>query len=584
MYLGLVLIVMIVSGTFILLSLQSIELDKSRAQLETYAQKIVDQVIMSYDESGFQTGLTTFTNSGTAEVQGSIINKSGETIASTSVSQPPFPQYRSSVIVSAMAGNEAFDAGSSTGSSTSSSREWMSYAVPVTLNGEIAYIVFAQMDASTMQASLDQTRGIIVVAVLLALLLTVIMGVIFAKTLTSPILALTAKAKELAEGKLDQKVKVKSNDEIGQLTESFNFMALQLNKTLSEMSKEKNKLEIILHNMTDGVISFDTDGNVVHVNSASLEMLGLDEMKYNFSQFIKIYDINSNVYLDADPEKPKQAIFPAGNLFIKASFSPNINEKGKMEGLVVVLQDITEQKRLDDMRKEFVANVSHELRTPLTTIKSYTETLIDGALDQKDVAMEFLEIVDGEADRMTFLVSDLLQLSRFDNNQIKLNWTKINLLDFLEECVRQNRIHAENKRQTLIFEPCREDIYLTVDRDRAAQVLNNILTNAIKYSLEEAQIKVSVAEDDLYYKIQVKDTGLGIQKEDLPRIFERFYRVDKARSRAMGGTGLGLAIAKEIMEIHGGRITAESEYGKGTLMTMWFLKNPPLEEPAEVEI
>ena len=226
------------------------------------------------------------------------------------------------------------------------------------------------------------------------------------------------------------------------------------------------------------------------------------------------------------------------------------------------------------MRKEFVANVSHEMRTPLTTIKSYTETLMYGALEEKDMAMEFLNIINTETDRMSFLVRDLLQLSRFDNKQVQFKFSKVYINEFISENVRQNKIHAENKKQNLILELWPDDnAYVVADRDRVNQVINNITTNAIKYSPEGATIRIYVTEDKTYYKINVSDTGMGISKEDLPRIFERFYRVDKARSRAMGGTGLGLAIAKEIMEGQDGKLTAESEYGKGTTMTMWFMKN-----------
>ena len=299
----------------------------------------------------------------------------------------------------------------------------------------------------------------------------------------------------------------------------------------------------------------------------------------NLSEFLHTYDINAGVYLDMEKENANRSvIFPVGKQFLKASFAPYGNKQGQREGVVVVLQDITEQKKLDDMRKEFVANVSHELRTPLTTIKSYTETLMEGALEEKDLAQEFLGIIDGEADRMAFLVRDLLQLTRFDNKQVRLDITEIDLNDFLSRMVRQSQIHAEAKQQTLTFTPYEKPVIIYGDRDRISQVVNNIITNAIKYSLEHASIRVYITEDQDYYKVSVKDTGMGISREDLPRIFERFYRVDKARSRAMGGTGLGLAIAKEIMESHQGKLTAESEYGKGTTMTMWFNKNfPPME-------
>lgn len=573
MYLGLVLIVMIVSGTYILLSLRNIEINKSRPQLEDYAEKISEQVVMDGDEKDFQEDLMK-TVSNAVGIQGNILNVEGETLASTTVLQPPYPEYKSSVISAAMSGVTSFATGKKSRDSFGLVKEWMSYAVPVrNEENQVKYIVFTRVDASDMLSSLNQTTKTIVIAVALALILAAVMGYVFAQTLTGPILELTKGAKSLAEGNLNQKIKVHSSDEIGQLTSSFNNMAEELAKNMTEISKEKNKLEIILHNMTDGVISFDKEGKLMHINTASLEMLEVDKLELSFSQFIHAFDINSGVYLDMESDVSQRISFPVGKKYMNASFSPYSSKKEKIEGVVVVLQDITEQKKLDDMRKEFVANVSHELRTPLTTVKSYTETLMEGAIDDRGIAMEFLGIIDSEADRMAFLVRDLLQLSRFDNKQVMLDITEIELNDFMRVTVRQNKIHAENKRQKLSFEPYEKEALVHVDRDRIGQVVNNVLTNAIKYSLEEAEIKIFIAEDAHYYKVFVKDTGMGIQREDLPRIFERFYRVDKTRSRAMGGTGLGLAIAKEIMKGHGGKITVESEYGKGTTMCMWFPKN-----------
>lgn len=573
MYFGLVLIVMIVSGTYILLSLQNIEVDKSKNQLELYAEKINEQVISSNNEDSFQQELAK-ASSNTVGMQGNILDAQGNTLASTAVSQKPYPEFKSSVIIAALSGTTSFGSGKKNTDTFGLVKEWMSYALPIKdAQDNIRYIVYTQLDGSDMRNSLNQTKRTITISMILALLLTAVMGYVFARTLTGPILELTGRAKELAQGNLNQKLTVHSSDEIGQLTYSFNDMAEKLNVTMTEMAKEKNKLEIILHNMTDGVLSFHKDGTLIHANQASLEMLELDKAEFTFSSFIKAFDINSGIYLDMGPDFTKQVTFPVGKKFLNASFSPYSSKVDEIEGLVVVLQDITEQKKLDDMRKEFVANVSHELRTPLTTVKSYTETLMDGAIDEKEIAMDFLSIIDSEADRMAFLVRDLLQLSRFDNKQIVLNLTDIDVNIMLEEIVRQNKIHAENKRQNLYYVPYEKNIVIRADRDRIGQVMNNIVTNAIKYSLDTAEIKIFVTEDKNYYKITVKDTGMGMQREDIPRIFERFYRVDKARSRAMGGTGLGLAIAKDIMESHNGKITVESEYGKGTAMTIWFLKH-----------
>ena len=570
MYLALVLIVMMVSGTYIIFSLKNSEIESAKSQMQLYCEKISEQVVLSFDESQFQTGLDQFsTSESTAgRIEGNIIDLSGNTIASTTTSRAPYPQYKYSVIMTAMSGEQAFSS-----DNDGSSGSYLHYAYPVTINGGVKYIIFCQMDAAAINDNISQTAYTIIISAILALVLTAFMGYFFAKSLTGPIVQLTSNAKEMAEGNLSQKAPVFSDDEIGQLTKSFNFMAAQLSKNIAETTKEKNRLEIILHNMTDGVISYDHNGNLMLFNPVSLDILGIDDMTPTFNGFISAYNIDSTVYLDMDKDYYKTVTFPVGNKYVNASFSPYSNEKNEFAGGIVVLQDITEQKKLEDMRKEFVANVSHELRTPLTTIKSYTETLMDGALDEHDTAMEFLDIINSETDRMAFLVRDLLQLSRLDNNQYTLSLSKININDFIQENIRQNIIHAKNKRQRLYFTPFDSDAYITADKDRVNQVINNIITNAIKYSPEDAEIHVYVTEDSKFYKITVADTGMGISKEDLPRIFERFYRVDKARSRAMGGTGLGLAIAKNIMESHGGTITAESEYGKGTAMTMWFPKD-----------
>lgn len=586
MYLGLVLIVMIVSGTYILLSLRNIEIDKSRDQLEQYAEKINEQVIEGGNPADFQENLlgTVFNAVG---IQGNILDSDGETLASTTVTAAPYPVYTDQAIIAAMNGMTSFSTQKKSTDSFGLLREWMSYAAPVkgmTADGEVSYIIYTRLDASDMQTSLNKTTQTIVTAVAIALILAAVMGYVFAQTLTGPILALTRGAKNMAEGNMNQSLKVRSSDEIGQLTSSFNYMASELQKNMSEISREKNRLEILLHNMSDGVISFSRDGERMLANTAAEGMLGVEKMEMNFAEFIRAYDISSSVYLDLGNEPSKKVTFPVGKQFINANFTPYYDAAGEMEGVVVVLQDITEQKKLDDMRKEFVANVSHELRTPLTTVKSYTETLLEGAIDDREIAMDFLGIIDSEADRMAFLVRDLLQLTRFDNKQVRLDITEIELNDFLSMTVRQNKIHAEAKRQELSFTPYEHIVVIYGDRDRVGQVVNNIVTNAIKYSLEQAAIRIYITEDEQYYKIHVKDTGMGISREDLPRIFERFYRVDKARSRAMGGTGLGLAIAKEIMESHGGKLTAESEYGKGTTMTMWFPKERPILHYEQEEI
>ena len=572
MYLGLVMIVMIVCGSFILISLQDIELKRAEEQLQLYTEKIKEQVVLSYEESGFQDGLVQFTQNGsdTSRMQGNIINTDGKTIASTVNTRGAAEDYKDSVVISALSGKEAFSRKNRT---SDSGDIYIEYAEPVLVSGAVKYVIFARLDASSIYQSIDQTRSTLLLSVAIAFIMAAVMGFFFANTITKPILTLSSKAKELARGKLDQTVKVNSDDEIGQLCESFNFMASELSNTIEEVSKEKNKLEIILHNMTDGVISFDKFGALTHFNTAALNLLGVEKPENDLKAFINHYDITSGIYVDmVDTKTTKNINFWIGDKYINASFSPYLSEKDVFAGVVVVLQDNTEMKRLDDMRKEFVANVSHELRTPLTTVKSYAETLLDGALDDRETAEEFLGIINNEADRMSFLVRDLLQLSRFDNNQIELSLSRINVDSFISENIKASRILADNKKQSLIFIPMGKEVYINADRGRITQVINNVITNAIKYSPEGSTVKVWAENSEDMVKIFVEDNGIGISKNDLPRIFERFYRVDKARSRAMGGTGLGLAIAKEIMERHGGSISVESELLQGTKMTLCFPK------------
>lgn len=349
---------------------------------------------------------------------------------------------------------------------------------------------------------------------------------------------------------------------------------------MSELKNENNKLEIVVNNMTDGILAFDCYGTLIHANHVCKEFLGHSTENLTLRAFLKETHMTN---ISLTPNVISETIIKRDKIYLSVSFipygqkkeefEPNKINKDIFEGVVVVLQDITKHRRLDEMRREFVANVSHEIRTPLTTIKSYTETLIDGAIDDKEVAVEFLNIINSAADRVAFLAKDLLDLSHFDNKQTQFNFEKANLINILQDCVTQNYIAAQNKNQSILFNVPKDTIYkVNVDIGRITQVFNNIISNAMKYSPEDTEIKIFVSEDEKWYYVHIKDNGIGIPKESLERIFERFYRVDKARSRAMGGNGLGLSIAKEIMEGHKGKIEAKSSSGNGTEMILKFPK------------
>ncbi len=453
-------------------------------------------------------------------------------------------------------------------------QEYVDYAYPILSENEIKNIIFIRASTQETSNSIAIITNIIVIASFLALFVTMIFGIYFAKTLTEPIKILTKKAKEMAEGHLDNKIEVKSNDEIGQLTGSFNHMAEELNQMLLTIFGEKNKLETVITHMADGILAFDRKGMLIHANPAAYEMLDMIEEENYFYDIFKRNGIELifNDFLTMKPDYIRQHLMLVKDKYINGCFATYGRKKGESDGVIIVLQDVTEQKELDEMRKEFVANVSHELRTPLTTVKSYAETLLDGAIEDKNLAVSFLQVINNEADRMTALVQDLLELSRLDNKQVKFNFKSVNITQLIIKSVEQHQILAQKKNQKLDYSISNKKIVVNIDSERIQQVLSNVISNAIKYSPENAEINVKLYEEDDFALVSVSDTGFGIPESDLPRIFERFYRVDKARSRKMGGTGLGLAIAKEIMELHNGKIYAESEYGNGTTITLKFPK------------
>lgn len=449
-----------------------------------------------------------------------------------------------------------------------------SIAVPIiSSNNDVIGAVYISADLSGVEENMKSISSILTNATIWALCTTVLLGNLLSKTFTGPIKEVTSKAERLAKGDYGQTITVRSKDEVGQLTEMFNYLSVRLKSTLDEMYREKNKVEIILTNMTDGIIAVNAEGTVIHANPAAYSIFNIskedlyDRKFDDVSQELKL-SITFNDLLN-DSEKNFN-ILSINNLIIKISAVPIVNEHNETEGGMLVLQDVTEQEKLDKMRKEFVANVSHELRTPLTTIKSYTETLLDGALENKEYTENFLKVINSESDRMTRLVKDLLQLTKLDYDKMEWNMKRLNILSILKDCIVKMEISAKQKSQTLSFEAIGELCEIDGDKDRIEQVIINIISNAIKYTPENGSIKVTAVKLAYNVEIRIADTGMGIPKEDLPRLFERFYRVDKARSRAMGGTGLGLSIAKNIVEAHRGSIRIESEYGKSTEVIMNF--------------
>ena len=389
------------------------------------------------------------------------------------------------------------------------------------------------------------------------------------RIITKPIYKLIKSAEKIAEG---EELKTsphfensKRNTEIDGLIQAFDTMTASLNENLNKVTRQKKQIETILQHMTDGIIACDLEGNIIHINSAAIKLLEIPKGKSNFNEIFQSVDIDINlekiIYLENWTTSEKKVNI--NDKYLKIFFASFKDELDRPAGAIVLIQDITEHVRLDNMRKEFIADVSHELKTPLTSIIGYGETLANTEYDP-ELQEKFLKVINTEAIRMTKLVNDLLILSKYDNEQVKWEKVEFNLGDLVKSCLENLQIEADKKHQKVECFVTANVPTICADKDGLERVILNILSNSIKYTEENGIIKIYVGfvYNDAYIKII--DNGIGIPEEDLNRIFERFYRVDKARTRKMGGTGLGLSIAKEILDKNNGRIDIKSQVGKGT--------------------
>ncbi len=432
--------------------------------------------------------------------------------------------------------------------------------------GEI--IVIVSQSRVYINDQLSQIGVTYFVAMLVVLFITFVLAKVISNSITKPIELLTNKAELMAQGKLSLVTlnnKEKAGYEITKLVDTFNLLMSQIQNNMNEIYSEKSKLETILMHLTDGVLAFNTNGKLIHANLAAKKMLEIQNER-SFEEIFNKFDIDANlekiIYLD-DWTTTDQLV-KTKDKYLNVYFAPFRNEKDVSAGAIAVLHDTTKQAKLDEMRKEFVSNVSHELKTPLTSVKTYAETLLEEEELDEESKKKFLGVIVTESNRMARLVSDLLQLTKFDYK--KNAWEKIDfdITELTKQICEKHKIQADKKNQIL---ECYETSNVPMvfgDRDGIEQVITNILINSIKYTPEGGNIKVYIGSvhEDAYIKII--DNGIGIPKDDLPHVFERFYRVDKARSREMGGTGLGLPIAKEIIESNNGSIHIKSEKGKGT--------------------
>ncbi len=436
------------------------------------------------------------------------------------------------------------------------------------INSEILLVNMTSEEIhNLLTGEINQIREIIYGSLVVFTGLIALLAIFMTKVIIKPISRLVKSAEMIAEGEdieIEYLANNKNKSEIDELVEAFSIMNTGLKENLNEVTRQKKQIETILLHMTDGIVAFDIKGNVIHINLAAKKLLSITEEE-NFEEIFDKFGVDINlekiIYLDdwTSSEKKLNLENQAINLF----FAPFKNENDRPAGVIVVVQDITEQEKLDNMRKEFVADVSHELKTPITSIMGYADTLIDSDVDTQN-QKKFLERISSEAKRMSKLVTDLLILSKYDTAKIKIEKTEFDLGELVKYIFEGQTIEMQKKSLTGECYVTADVPFVYADKSGIERVIINILSNAIKYTDEGGNITVYVGfvYNDAYIKI--KDNGRGIPEKDLEKIFERFYRVDKARTRQSGGTGLGLSIAKEILDQNDSKIDIKSEVGKGT--------------------
>lgn len=445
-------------------------------------------------------------------------------------------------------------------------RVWIKNMPVVTGDGMIGDI-YIESNINQVYDQLSNINQIFIVGIGISLIITVILGFFIARTITKPITDMRNQTVEMSKGNYTQRVKIYGNDEIGELALAFNNLSKRVQEAQANTESEKRRLDSVITHMSDGVIATDRRGRVRIINDMALKMLGKSKEEVSGHFIFDVLDLRDEFSLEELNENNDSVLIDINEeegIIARVNFSTIVQDTGFVTGYIAVLHDVTEQQQIERERREFVANVSHELRTPLTSMNSYIEALEEGAWRDESIAPQFLSVTREETERMIRLVNDLLHLSKMDNETETITKEIVDFNMFINKIINRHEMAA--KDTTFVRDIPRETIFTEVDPDKMTQVFDNVITNAMKYSRGEKRVEFHVKHNPVHSRltIRIKDNGIGIPINKVDKIFDRFFRVDKARTRKMGGTGLGLAISKEIVEAHNGRIWANSVEGQGT--------------------
>ncbi|WP_338208614.1 cell wall metabolism sensor histidine kinase WalK [Lactiplantibacillus paraxiangfangensis] len=440
-------------------------------------------------------------------------------------------------------------------------------------NSQLVGVLYVRANMKSVYSTINTIMGIFVAASLVAMVLGLGIAIIIARAITRPIEEMKQQTQRIARGDYAGQVRVYSDDELGQLARAINNLSIRVEESQESTEAERRRLDSVLSHMSDGVIATDRRGNITIINETASDFVDVVAEKAIGNSILDVLKIRDEYSLRDLIENQDELMLDFSSnehdLILNAYFSLIQRESGFISGLVCVLHDVTEQQKIDNDRKQFVSNVSHELRTPLTSLRSYIEALSDGAWKDPEVAPGFLKVTQEETDRMIRMINELLSLSRMDSGTTRVDMELVNINEMFNYVLNRFDMILKKddnpaKYYTIKREFTKRDLWVEIDTDKFTQVLDNIMNNAIKYSPDGGVVTCRLLETHNQVIISISDQGLGIPRADLTHVFDRFFRVDKARSRAQGGTGLGLAISKEVVQMLGGRIWVDSEEGKGS--------------------
>ena len=552
-------------GVYITSSARNTQINHLKLQLVNEAELVANISASSFADPAQQVNLNVVAQTIGAEINtritfialdGTVLGDNDQTAASME-NHATRPEVQA-----ALAGNIGQDTRYST-----TLREYMMYAaVPVLSQGQKIGVARVALPLTTVESSVNSEVLTIITAVVIAAILFILIAALIARMITKPVRQITKAAVGITAGNLGQQIEIRTNDEIGRLAHAFNEMSQNLKTTIAAIVDERGNLATVLTNLTDGVVMTDAEEKLLLTNPAAERLFNFKKENVNGHPLIEAvhdYEIDEIVKKCLSTTHEQTAQLETNGRFIRVIAVPITT--GRSYSTLILFQDLTELRNLQTMRRELIGNISHDLRTPIAGIKAMVETLQDTAIDDKQVALDFLTRINGEVDRLTQMVTELTELSHIETGKAELRRVPTNLNYLIEEVVGQMRPQAESKPVTITTDFNSNLPVIKVDKDRIRQTLTNLVHNAIKFNNPGGKVTITTTFHNESAIVSMSDTGIGISKEDLPHIFERFYKADKARSQ--GGSGLGLAIAKHTIQAHGGNISVKSEEGKGTTIT-----------------